>query len=207
MEETVSPRERRRREKDRQILNAATALILGSGLANVSMDNIVAAAGVSKRTLYNYYASKEDLFVALVLDQLESLWPALGDEKVGKGTAEHRLREVAETFMTILNQPSAIAVYRIIVSEAQRFPDLAKQIYELSSMRMINGVALILKDLSREAKMPIDDPTRAAERFLDLFLGTAYMRVVLGIEPPMSTKKIGDFVDGQVEHFLRACRV
>ncbi len=196
--------DRRKREKTQQIVNAATDLFLAEGFAGVSMDNVVETSGISKRTLYNYYESKEHLFIDVIQTQLENFWPVLErTAEHGEDPAKH-MHTLAVEILSMAMTPTPLALYRIAIAESQRFPELAQRFYDFSSQQMINRLRDMLKQFEDRPDLVIAETRLAAEQFLDLLIGTAFMRIVLGIDPPMSAQKIREHADRVVGAFVKA---
>jgi TetR/AcrR family transcriptional regulator, mexJK operon transcriptional repressor len=126
----IPPEEPTRAEKKRaQIRTAAKDLFLRSGFQGTSTDAIKAAAGVSKETLYRYYASKEDLFVdvvrSLTIEHLNlSQWAEQSREPTSLQDLRMRLRDIARQVLETMVQPEYQAIARLMLAELPRFPEL-----------------------------------------------------------------------------------
>ena len=126
----IPPEELTRAEKKRaQIRTAAKELFLRSGFQGTSTDAIKAAAGVSKETLYRYYASKEDLFVdvvrSLTTERLNlSQWAQPSREPTSLQDLRMRLREITRQVLETMVQPEYQAMARLMLAELPRFPEL-----------------------------------------------------------------------------------
>ena len=190
--------------KRRQIIAGAAAVFSEAGYEGASMSRIALRAGVSKGTLYNYFTSKSDLFCAYVEREtrrkiawiLES-----ADEERDIGEA---LRQIAERLTRTLLSPSAQTMYRILVAEAPKFPDLARIYYEAGQGRGSAEMARWLERQSADGRLRIDDPQLAAEQFVSLCRTRFWMRRCLQLLPCVSDDEI-DFVVGRnVAMFLGA---
>ena len=188
--ETGSARDLRREHKVRQIVRAATAVFLEDGFAAASMDKIVERAGVSKRTIYNYYDSKDQIFVDVMQAQLGELYKDFDIEWDETEGLTAQLRRVGRDMLRIANAPVTLALFRITAAEAQRFPKLAQQFFEERFEKVILGIATMLNRAPAKSGIRIDDTRQAAEYFLDLLTGTAFHRVVFGTQPPMDEAAI-----------------
>ena len=121
---------RARMEKKRtQIRMAAKALFLRFGFQGTSTDAIAAEASVSKETLYRYYARKEDLFVDVVrlltTERLHLLqWTERSAEPTSVQDLRMLLRAIARQVVETMVQPEYLAIFRLMLAELPRFPEL-----------------------------------------------------------------------------------
>lgn len=126
----ISPQALTRAEKKRaQIRTAAKDLFLRSGFQGTSTDAIAAAAGISKETLYRYYARKEDLFVdvvrSLTTERLHlEQWTERSAEPASLQDLRMLLRSIARQVVETMMQPEYQAIARLLLAELPRFPEL-----------------------------------------------------------------------------------
>lgn len=187
---TVSARDLRREDKIRQIVLAATEVFLEDGFTAASMDRIVEKAGVSKRTLYNYYKSKDEIFIDVMQTHLGSIYANFEPSPSRSADLKEQLRRVGIELLRLANSPATLSLFRIAVAEVQRFPELAQQFFEHSFENVIDGIASILDREQERSGARIADARAAGECFLDLLIGTAYLGVIFGVSPPMNDKAI-----------------
>ena len=105
---------------------AAERLFLERGFGSVSMDELAEAAGVARRTLYNQFASKEEIFrdmLGRVAGQLEGAFPP-GIET--QGDVEEVLRLVARQILDLHKQPEYLGFLRMVVADSRQFPWIAE---------------------------------------------------------------------------------
>jgi TetR/AcrR family transcriptional repressor of mexJK operon len=132
---SVAARERRAEAKRAAILGAAQQVFLADGFEAATMDAIAAKASVSKQTLYRYHASKEDLFTAVLQTlTVQRFWhdvPEALDARAvdSRPDVQALLTSSAHSIVTHLMQPTYLALLRILIAEAPRFPDLAAQFH------------------------------------------------------------------------------
>jgi AcrR family transcriptional regulator len=123
----VSQPARRRRKEARpaEILAAALKEFAERGFAATRLEDVAASAGISKGTIYLYYATKEALFEAVVR---EMITPVLDRMEVAKGdhsmSGEQMLRGVIETLYRQLVATERRQILRLLIAEAPRFPEL-----------------------------------------------------------------------------------
>lgn len=189
--------------KAMQVVEAARALFTEQGFGAVSMDQVAKSAGVSKATVYAHFQSKEQLFVAIVrsacLSYAETVMPEVRDAPDIRAA----LIRIGHAIASFLTAPRTMAVYRIIVAEGPRFPDLARGWYEngpRSFKRLLTG---FLTEAVAKGQLRIDNPRLAAELFLGMVRGPLYMQVLLDCHDP-ENPDAETVVNGAVEMFLRS---
>lgn len=203
-ESIETAREKRKRLKSQQIIEAATKAFLESGYGGVSMDRIVEMAGVSKRTLYAYYENKQELFTAVMQVQLDKMFSASVVGGTQGQSLSKRLNTLGFGFSKVSMQPEPLALYRIMIGEATRFPDLAQSIYDEVYTKLLDHVAEVLKKAPKGAGTRFANPLLAAEHFLDHLIGTTFMTVALGVVPPLPDVELKKQVKDKVSLFLKA---
>jgi TetR/AcrR family transcriptional regulator, mexJK operon transcriptional repressor len=164
--------------KRRAIMEAATELFLRDGYRNTSMDQVAADAAVSKQTVYKQFADKEQLFRNIVLGVTSKSEAIITDlTSVLRSTdvtshAELRtvLTDLARRHIDGVLQPHVLALRRLIIAEAERFPDLARTYFEQGPNRAIEAVANALQTYIERGLLAADDPRRAAAHFAYLAL-------------------------------------
>ncbi|MFB9276678.1 TetR/AcrR family transcriptional regulator [Cohnella cellulosilytica] len=123
----LSPREAAKRE---QILTAARSLFLHRGYAGTSMDLVTSEAGISKQTLYRYYATKETLFSDLLSQVIHELTEEKQPSLANLPLPENReqlydiLLLMARVIAAKLSDPQYLSILRIVFAESPRFPEL-----------------------------------------------------------------------------------
>lgn len=190
------------------VLEAATTLFLRSGYGGTSMDEIAETAGVSKRTLYNNYAHKEELFREVVMTAT-----ALAEEFSERAVIELAHPEDLDAALTTLARrligqvitPKVVKLRRLLIGEAHRFPNLAGEYYDLAPGRVISTIASSFERLAAQGRLRASDPRRAAEHFAFLVLGAAMDRALFVVHdiPPDPGVLAGAADDG-VRIFLSA---
>ena len=122
---------RRKDARPAELLAAALALFVERGYANTRLEDVAARAGVSKGTLYLYYANKEDLFKAVVRTGLVS--PLLEAREVVAhfpGTAGELLGLVVHGWWARIGNTALSGIPKLIMAEARNFPEIARFYFE-----------------------------------------------------------------------------
>ena len=119
--------------KRRAILDAARTLFLRNGYAGTSMDDVAALAAVSKQTVYKNFADKQRLFTEFIgsdIAQVEGSTHALIEPMPDTQNLEADLRAFARRHLADVMQPHLLQMRRVLIGEAERFPELAQTWYE-----------------------------------------------------------------------------
>jgi len=173
------------------------------GLNDTSMDAVAKRAGVSKATLYVYFASKDVLFAAVMKRERERFGLTIGAITVrSDADIETTLTDVGTRFLKYVISPSAVTFFRVTVSESLRFPDLAKTVMGAGREELIGCVEAILARAAAAGVLELDDPRRAAGQFLSLVKSDLHMNCLVdpAYRPP--TDAIARQVQESVEFFM-----
>lgn len=170
--EVLNPLQRRKRAA---ILAGAEEVFLDRGYASTTMDDVAAAAGVGKQTVYRHFASKEALFESLISSMCIDGALAGRLEDGAERSADARLRDLGWALLHNLMSDNGIRLYRAVVAEAQRRPELGRLFYE-------NGAKLVRSLAADILSTVYDDQTAAlrASTYISLVLGDAHLELTLG---------------------------
>lgn len=189
--------------KRRQILDGAALVFDRSGFEGASMSKIADEAGVSKGTLYNYFAGKSELFSAFVEEMTRTRLAWILDTGSAGDDVEAALRLVARRLIDTMMSPEAHMLHRIVVSEAGQFPHLAAVFFEAVQRRVGAEIAAWLEGKNRAGLMRVPDGLLAAEQFMALCKTRLWMRRCLHQpEPDTGEDEVGTIVDATVRMFL-----
>ncbi|HEY2220918.1 TetR/AcrR family transcriptional regulator [Actinomycetospora sp.] len=161
------------------IARAATDLFLRQGYQATSTEQIASAAAVSKQTVYNQFGDKQRLFEEIVLGvtaTAEAFAADLPDTMHGvSGPTEldAALRALARRYLAVVMTPQVLALRRLVISEATRYPELAAAYYERGPARVLAALGVLFAGLDTRRLLRVDDPGRAAADFAFLLLGRA----------------------------------
>lgn len=187
MTEQVAHRSAGRTALKRQaILTEATALFLRHGFRGTSMDEVASAAAVSKQTVYKQFADKENLFreivdgVARNSDGIVSRITAAFGEAVAstREGLEMRLHAAARVYLDGVLQSNVLSLRRLIIAEAEQFPDLAAAYYAQAPARGIEVIAECLAPYRATGLLATDELRLAAAHFAYLALSPAQDRAM-----------------------------
>jgi AcrR family transcriptional regulator len=192
-------------DKRAAIIEGAAHVFLQAGFDAASVNDICAAAGVSKSTLYVYFDGKEDLFETLVEEKRERLFQGLHDSLRGPAPLSARLGAFARGMATIVCSDEVIGAQRIVIGIAERRPDIGIRYYEAGAQK---GHAVLLEALHEEitaGTLRIADPALAAYQFVELAAAGHWRQRLFGkATTPPSPATIAITAESAVTVFLAA---
>ncbi len=190
-----------------QILDAATEIFLEYGYGGAPIDLVVERAGASKATVYSFFGGKDGLFAAIVEERVERILSAFGDPEVVHSDVRHALAHIAGRFMEVVMAPDAVGLYRLIIAEGIRFPELARTFYRLGPDRTYAHLAGMLSVWRERGLIRVDDPQRAAVQFFDSVSADLHRRAMAGMLPKNLRTAIQRSIDHAVQVFWNGIRV
>ena len=182
--------------KRAQIIDAGVQEFRDKGFAAASMDQVSARAGVSKRTVYKYFESKENLFLSIVTVLSERMADTLDIAYVPGRPVRAQLHALATAEGQILTSPDAMAMARMLISETLRNPELAN-----AGQGKIDKKAMfvaMLRDADADGQLRVPDPAAAADEFLGLIKAKAFWPVIFGGDI-VSEAEMAAIVDASVD--------
>ena len=191
-------------ERRAAILHAAAAVFFEQGYAATSMDAIIERVGGSKRTIYSEFGNKEGLFTALVSEGANKALAALAVEEIGGRNLRETMLEFARRLVEVYMSPTMIGVYRAIMAEALRFPELARAFYDRGPGRAAIRLAEVLEEAKDRGEIDVNDCRMVTDQFAGMLRDNIHLQVVLGLRPPLSHDEmekaaqsiVGIFLDG-----------
>ncbi|WCM22876.1 TetR/AcrR family transcriptional regulator [Paraburkholderia bryophila] len=193
----LSPLQLRKRSA---ILDGAKTVFLRQGFGLATMDDVAAAAGVGKQTVYRHFKSKEALFVGLVSSMCAQVGGVLvsAQGEQADGSPEVELRQLGWVMAQSLIEPDYLRLYRAIVAEAERLPELGQVFHE-------NGAKVVRAFAAKILRKRFDESTASmrAATFVQLVLGDAYLELSIGFTVPDVEARFALQIDEAVAAALR----
>lgn len=190
--------------KQRCIAEAATRLFIAEGYESVSMDEIARAAGVSKATLYAHFASKERLFAGLVGEACTLSGPSSVPLPDSVTDVRATLTDLARRALRFMLEEHSLAIYRVVIAESARFPELGRAYYERGPAAGRRVLAAWIGRQMEAGKLCHRDPEVAAEQLGGLLHTHLHLRALLGVGPAPTDAEIDAAATAAVETFLGA---
>jgi AcrR family transcriptional regulator len=189
-------------ERRAAILDCAEDVFLEEGFQAASMSAIAAKLGGSKGTLYNYFESKDELFIACVARHCEELHAYMSTLLDEGGALEDTLTKMGRRYVEFTSSDATVSKFRMIVAEADRVPHMARTFYETGPARGVAKIGVYLQKAMDEGLLRTADPERAAQHFLALCQNRLSKSRLCNYEPAPSKKLIDRDVDDAVRIFL-----
>ena len=187
-----------------RILDVATGLFFRQGFAATSMEQVAAGARISKRTLYARFRDKAALFHGVVERKVGEWRGAFEAEMQPLDSLAAALKQAAEGILRVALEPEALALHRMVVAEAERFPELARTL-SATSAAGAEWLGLLLRGFPEGSHLTPDELAFTAEQFL-LMVVSGPRRRALGLGPPLDAAGLDAWVERSVALFLDGVR-
>ncbi len=168
----------------------------------VSIETVARSAGISKRTFYSRFADKAALFRAVVHNVLEHLRPPQVEALFVPGPLDRVLPRLARVILAAALDPWALALYRLTLTEAGRFPDVAAAVEsEGGGEEAVRRIAALLAARSGGGADDSERARFAATQFLYMIVAVPQRRA-LGLGTPMTAAELDDWAEDTARLFL-----
>lgn len=190
------------------IVEAATQLFLGLGFGAVSVDAIAAEAQVSKRTVYSHFENKEALFAGVMFGICERTGgqdgcPLFNEDLVRHMPIEDILQKTGEHILKIIVDPEAVKLFRVVMGESGRFPELGRRFYDFGPGSMIEMISRYFAHLSDLGKLEVDDPVIAAKYLVAMMIDPIKLELMCGIRDTVDDDEVHQIVANALRAFLK----
>lgn len=194
----------RTEEKREEIIAVAAQVFREVGYERASMAEIVSRLGGSKATLYGYFASKEQLFVAVAQQaaeqQLTVTFAELSDDFTDVRRA---LRRFGQKFVTFMAQPEAVAVQRMVMAHSKD-TDIGRLFYETCNRKGLSQVSEYLQACMRKGLLRQTDAQVATYHLMGLLQSEIMPQRFFGIQTTLTAAKVQGAVERAVDVFMAA---
>lgn len=184
-----------------ELATVAEQLFLKYGFTDTTMQMIAVEAGASKETLYRHFSSKEALFAELI--------NARAAKVAGPQSAMARdeppqtaLFELGMSMMQMMTKGDKSTVFKIIIADAQRSPELAQIFYDQGPGMTLKRLTAYLRTATERGLLNCPDPRRAAKLFLGAVVSHHHLHCLIGQPAPVSSLEMKQHVQAAVDMFL-----
>jgi AcrR family transcriptional regulator len=187
------------------IVDAAQRLFLERGFGSVSMDELAEAAGLARRTLYNQFASKEEIFREMLRRVSRPLESALPPGIETQGEVEEVLRLIARVILELHKNPEYLGFLRMVVADSRQFPWIAEEFAAVMDPQTERLVRL-LAHLTSMGVLNCRNPILAAHQFMGALNDLSLWPWMLGRErlPVPDEEVVEETIRMFLEHYRAA---
>jgi len=171
-------REASKQERRQSIVEIAKRSFLEHGYAGTSMSAIAAEMGGSKATLWSYFASKEDLFGAVLDDATAAFRNQLNDVLSTKGALADTVQDFCRRFITKVTSTDGSSLHRLVVAESGRFPEIGEIFYSRGPEPVRRLLTEYFGTQMAQGLMRQDDPNHVTSVLVSLCMGDLYQRLI-----------------------------
>lgn len=198
----VPRRQLNRIARQGRILDAALSVFAKSGYSGALMDEIAAQAGLSKPTLYQYFASKEALFAALLLQERDQMLAAF--DHPGHAGLVAELLDFSWHYADTVMRPEFLSLARLIIGEAVRFPDIGRAYQASGPDRVLSGIVAYMTRQRDAGLLAFADAELAAEDLWGLILSAPRNRALHIPDALPDRAQLARYINNGLAVFLRA---
>ena len=191
--------------KRRQILDGARKVFMDLGFDGASMGEIARACGVSKGTLYVYFADKYHLFEAILEEEQSEQGKTAFNFEPGRDV-ETTLRDFGRAYIGVLCRPGGGSAIRTVMAIAERMPEVGSRFYTEVIAYTVNRFAAYLEARAKLGELAIDDCQLAAWQFMQMCQSTLFQAFIFQAKPAPTAEQIARVVDSATRVFFAAYR-
>lgn len=198
----VEPQATRKGRKYDDVLAGARDVFLAQGFEGASVDDIARAAGVSKATLYSYFPDKRLMFLEVARAECARQC-IVAESKINPNIhLTEALTIAATTLVDFFTSDFYLRMYRVVVAESERFPELGQQFYETGPMLGRERITDYLTGAEARGEIRIADKALASDLFTEMCRADLFNQRLLGITDKVSQAQKDRVIAGAVEMFL-----
>jgi AcrR family transcriptional regulator len=192
--------------KRQQILDGAHKVFMRLGFDAASMNDVTREAGVSKGTLYVYFANKEELFSAIIERKRAAFLATMRMALAETTEVEIGLYNFGMTYVRHMTDENVISAMRSVLGVRERMPVLCKRFF-MGPENLRTVLRDFLERHIAKGALEIDDIELAAAQFLELSSGSFFkLRLFGSMEGPPPQEEMERVINGAVRTFMAAYR-
>ena len=202
--EQISERSGPLTAKQQQIIEAACKLFTEQGYEVTSMDQVAAEANVSKRTVYSYFDSKEQLFCSVMSGMCAGFGEASTEDIDFTGDLRSVLTDCALVLLSKVTDPDKIRLMRTVISEVENFPLIGQVFWGEGPGKMRDELAKFIADQQQKGHLKKTDPMLSAAQFQSLVAGPSIIQTLFTGSSDWTREQVFESVPIAVDCFLKA---
>jgi AcrR family transcriptional regulator len=194
-------------EVTRQLIHdAARVEFLSSGYASTCMEKVASRVGISTKTLYRLIPTKEDLFEEMMIGFIDKFLSGVVADVDFKGDLQSALEKLLVICASFSFNEEVIGLNRLVASESDRFPKLAKAFYERGVLRVPVALAAWLSAQRKRGLINLDNPGTAAGMMLGMMIWEPQRALILRQRKPLSSRALATRAKICAGILLEGCR-
>jgi AcrR family transcriptional regulator len=197
---------RRSAQKRSNLLAIASELFLAKGYHEVSLDEIIAAVGGSKTTIYSYFKGKDGVFIAAVSALCDETVAKVLRIKASSMPLHEALQAIGHALLDAVLSPRAVALQRLVLGEAHRFPEAGRIWFESGPAQSYRFLTDFFEERRRTGEIGSVDPRKAAVLFHDMLTNDIHRQVLLGIMAKPKRAVLSAKVRCTIDFLLNGCK-
>jgi TetR/AcrR family transcriptional regulator, regulator of autoinduction and epiphytic fitness len=192
--------QRIKEEKRMAAVEAAMALFLEQGYDRTSLQQVAQRAELSTGTLFKRFPTKARLFEAIV----EQFWKVeiVSESPLTTGKPRASLHKIGSDYAQRIRRPEMVSIYRLIIAEAPRFPDLGQLLFDKTKGLYLARLETYLASEVKAGTLDIPDIPRASREFLAIIGGQAFWPELVGPGSGCTNEEAAKVVKRAVEMML-----
>ncbi|MEP6884450.1 MAG: TetR/AcrR family transcriptional regulator [Gammaproteobacteria bacterium] len=182
---------------------AATRVFVREGYGQASIDKVASEAGVSTRTIYERFKNKADLLAAVISQLINhDMATVLAITELESLDPKEALTTVAHTITSRARDPESAALFRIVATEAMRFPELAAKMRDSGKLRWEGAIANYFRAQIKRGSLRLGDPERAAALFMHMICAELHECLLFGCADDMARLDFTPHLTHAIDIFL-----
>ncbi len=184
-----------------RIVQVARDVFYEVGYAGASMSTISARLGGSKATLYAYFASKEELFEAIIREQCGEM-AAIMQAHIGSDDLRQTLTYLARELLGTIMSDRAIRTIQLVIEESHRNPGLATLFHNVMESQGKGNMEALLQAAHNKGQIHAPDIPEATRVLKSLLFGDCHFKRVLNIVPEPDPEQLYRQIDLAIDVFM-----
>lgn len=196
------PPSRRRGARD-AVERAARELFVQNGYSGTSIDEIARRAGVSKPTIYAHFGDKAGLFTHILEAACTRLLKPIVDTAADTRPVGEVLRDFAFAYTRTVLSPQVLALHRLFIGEAERFPELGQKYYASGPQAVHAELAAFLRRRAASGEIRCADPDMMASQFAAVVLTPMRLKLLFAVADQPDWTEVDRFSESAVRMFTK----
>lgn len=195
-------------EETRELLvQAAAEAFSANGYAGTCMGTVAQTAGISTKTMYRLIPTKAELFTAVISRQIGQFMLKIDDAALADLPLAEALERILIAFGNLTLNEETISLFRLVIGESERFPEVATVFYEAAVKRVGGAMEDWVRRQAKRGLIAIDDPAIATSMLRGMMIMDVQRAAMLGQRPAPDAPEIAQRAKACAKVFLDGCRM